>query len=130
MSRVEFDKPTRRAAYQRSGGVCECHLLAKHGIPGFSAEGCGQKLYEGNIRYEHIVCDAIKKNNSLANCAVLTTTCWRRKTDTYDLPTIAKADRQFDRTIGIGRRDGPPMPGSRASGWKKPMNSFRAERRV
>lgn len=130
MSRREFTKETRRDAHDRSGGVCECRLLHAAGIPGFTAEGCGQSLGDGNTFYEHINVDRHSKDNSLRNCAVLTKTCWKKKTATYDLPTIAKGDRQFDRGIGIRRGSGPPMPGSRASGWRRPMNAFRAERRL
>lgn len=27
MSRLEFSNKTKRAAYERSGGLCECHLI-------------------------------------------------------------------------------------------------------
>ncbi len=104
MSRREFSNDTKRAAHKRSGGKCECSRLAH--IPGFKAEGCGMPLGEGNIFYEHINVDRNSHDNSLANCAVLTKTCWKIKTATYDLPLIAKTDRQFDRAIGIGRSSG------------------------
>jgi hypothetical protein len=42
--RNEFSAPTKRSAYQRSGGICECYLLARRGIKGFSLDGCGRCL--------------------------------------------------------------------------------------
>jgi hypothetical protein len=104
--RREFSKATRREAHQRSQGICECPRLAAAGIPGFTPEGCGQRLGPGNTYYEHIVCDGINGEPTLENCAVLVKTCWRRKTDTYDQPTVSKAKRQRDRDIGIGRSNG------------------------
>lgn len=122
MSRSEFSKPTRKAAHDRSGGICECSRLHAAGIPGFSAEGCGQRLSAGNTFYEHIIQDGAGGRPTLENCAVLVKTCWRLKTDTVDAPVVAKVHRQRERDIGIGRRNGPPMPGSKNSRWRKPMN--------
>lgn len=122
MTRREFSKPTREAAHRRSGGVCECHLLAKAGIPGFKAEGCGCTLGPGNTFYEHIIQDGAGGEPTLENCAVLTKTCWRLKTDTIDAPVVAKVIRQHQRDIGIGRRNGPPMDGSRNSRFRRRMN--------
>lgn len=119
--RRNFPNSVKRDANNRSNGICECHLLAKAGVPGFSVEGCGVRLTTGHTRYEHINPDTLFGLNDLDNCAVLTTTCWRIKTDTYDLPKIAKARRQADRHMGI-RRSHRPMPGSRESGIKKPFS--------
>jgi hypothetical protein len=97
MSRLEFTNKTKNAAYKRSNGICECHRVPMLNRP----QGCGQKLTEGRIRYEHIVPDEIRPDNSLENCAVLALGCWREKTDKYDLPTIAKSNRQRNAHIGI-----------------------------
>lgn len=113
MSRREFSNPTKRAAYARSGGKCECHLM-----PHVFETFCGLPLGDGNVRYEHIDCDALSHDNSLENCAVLTIACWRYKTDKYDKPTIAKSNRVRDRARGI-KRSKRPMPGGKLSGLKK-----------
>jgi hypothetical protein len=111
--RREFSKGTKREAYRRSRGICECPRLAAAGIPGFADEGCGQGLGPANTFYEHIICDGIGGDPTLENCAVLVKTCWRIKTDTYDQPVVAKAVRMTDRNIGISRSSGRGFGGSR-----------------
>ena len=122
-SRREFSKDVRREAHARSGGICECYRIV--GVPGLIPGGCGQPLGTGNTFYEHIICDGIGGDPTLENCAVLTKTCWRIKTDTYDRPIVAKSNRQHDREICIGRADGPPMPGSKRSSVKHLLNGKR-----
>ncbi len=116
MSRLEFTAKVKRAAFQRSAGYCECGLVPELRRPGY---GCGTKLAEGRIRYEHIIQDAIAHDNSLGNCAVLSIGCWREKTDKHDLPTIAKSNRVRDRSWGIKRRRSRPMPHGRGSRTKR-----------
>jgi hypothetical protein len=118
MSRLEFSSSTKREAYARSGGICECHRVPMLNRP----EGCGLKLIDGGIFYEHINPDAIGPDNSLGNCAVLVRTCWREKTSRYDMPTIAKADRQRDRARRIKSRKGAPLPGTKNSGIRRRMD--------
>lgn len=122
--RLEFTNPTKRAGRERADGQCECARL--DGIADFNGVGCGQPLGPANTFYEHIICDGLRKDNSLENMAVLTKTCWARKTK-WDLATVSTAKRKADRHNGI-RRQGRPMPGSKASGWRKPMYG-KAERR-
>ncbi len=121
--RNEFSAPTKRAAYKRSGGICECHR-----IPNWPHPICGAPLGEGNTFYEHIEQDAISGRNDLDNCAVLTRTCWRLKTDTIDQPTIAKVDRVSDRAHAIKPHHHRPLIGTRRSGWKQHMNGGWARR--
>lgn len=120
-TRTEFISETRRGALKRSGGICECHRLAEYGIKGFSREGCGCKVSAGNIFYEHIQTDYHSGNNSLENCAVLTKTCWNKKTNTYDKKTIAKTKRVRDRAYGTKSHSYRPIPGSKRSGIKLSM---------
>jgi hypothetical protein len=95
--RLEFTKQTKREAYDRSRGICECGLCPQLQRPG----GCGRPLGIANTYYEHIVQDGIRQDNSLNNCAVLCKTCWQDKTALCDLPTIAKSNRVRDRARGI-----------------------------
>lgn len=127
MSRLEFTAKTKRQAYARSRGICECHLVEVLRRP----DGCGAKLTDGRIRYEHILQDDIRQDNSLDNCAVLDLACWREKTDKHDLPVIAKANRIRDRARGI-KRSRAPMPGSKQSPWKRTFNHgvIRRDRRT
>lgn len=119
--RLEFTAATKRAAYARSGGICECHRVAVLHRP---RSGCGMTLGAGNVFYEHIIPDNIRcdDSNSLDNCAVLCRTCWREKTDRYDRKVIAKTNHSRDRACGIARQPkGRPLPGTHASGWKHHM---------
>lgn len=124
-ARQEFSSDTKRQAYARSRGICECHL-----IPHVFPTPCGLPLGDGNTFYEHITPDAYLGRNDLANCAALTKTCWRFKTDTFDLPTIAKTERNFDAAKGIKDRWRKRLPGSRDSGVKISMTRGPVDRRT
>ena len=95
--RLEFKAKTKNEAYDRSGGICECHRVPMLHRP----EGCGRGLGIGNQFYEHITPAKNKDDNSLSNCAVLSKTCWREKTAIYDLKVIAKTKRQRNLARGI-----------------------------
>lgn len=97
MKRLEFTRPTKREAWDRSDGECECHRVPDLKRP----FGCGVRLnINSGIYYEHIIQDAIKSDNSINNCAVLCRTCWREKTS-IDIPTIARSNRIRDWARGI-----------------------------
>jgi hypothetical protein len=118
MSRLEFTAKTKRAAFERSGGVCECHLVPMLHRP----KGCGQKLAEGRIRYEHIVPAAMTRDNSLDNCAALSLGCWREKTDQYDRKVIAKSNHTRDRARGIKGRGRSSFQTNRDGPFKKRLD--------
>ena len=100
--RNNFSKETKRQAFARACGKCECNRLCLYGVGGFSEKGCGQNLGPvGNIFYEHIIVDRAGGKPTLDNCAVLTRTCWKIKTATHDLPLAAKVRRQEDMARGI-----------------------------
>jgi len=101
MSRRDFSKPTKREAWNRARGICECQLLALAGISGFTLEGCGGRLGPGNTFYEHIIVDRAGGKPTLENCAVLVKTCWQAKTADHDLPKAAKVRRQEDMAASI-----------------------------
>lgn len=117
--RNEFTNATKRAAHERSGGVCECHRVRQ--LPGYG-EGCGVRLSEGNTFYEHIEQDYFTSDNSLDNCAVLSRTCWKTKTSTADLPAVAKSKRVRDRGRGIAKQVFKPMPFGRRDKIKISMS--------
>lgn len=119
MPRLEFSNKTKRAAFERSTGFCECARVPDLRRP----MGCGVRLADGQVRYEHIVQDAIRRDNSLDNCAALTLSCWREKTAKHDLPIIAKSNRVRDRARGIKRRRaGSSFLTNRDGKWKKKMD--------
>lgn len=111
--RANFSKLTQRLALARSKGICECHL-----IPHVFDKPCGQKLGTGNTFFEHIDCDALTKDNSLANCAVLVKTCWAYKSAHYDAPVIARAIRRYDHHNGIKDPWKRKLPGNKSSPFK------------
>lgn len=124
MSRAEFPKPVKRAALLRSGQRCE----AAGGMYGLDpAHRCNAPLAYG-VEFDHVILDANSKDNSLENCAAVCIKCHKWKTAKHDIPMAAKTVRQQDMARGI-RRSSHPMPGSKASGWRKPFNRP-AERRT
>lgn len=116
--RNEFTSETKRLAYHRSKGICECHR-----IPNWPYPICGRPLGTGNINYDHIDPDYFCGGAELDNAAVLTKTCHALKTSLIDQPAIAKVKRVSDRARGIARTlKGRPLPGTRASGIKVSFN--------
>lgn len=111
--RKEFSARVKREAFERSGGLCEVHR-----VPMLRTTECRSRLRSGNVFYEHVNPDGLDGGNDLDNAACLCKTHWRLKTDTYDLPTIAKMKRQRDRNRGIKPDSHPPIPGTFRSGWK------------
>jgi hypothetical protein len=118
-TRREFPSPVKREAYQRSGGICECHL-----IPHVFAKPCGRPLGEGNTFYEHVIEDGAGGDPVLSNCAVLTKTCWRYKTHHYDQQHVADTKRLADRSRNIKPYQWRPMAGTKASGVRKPLRPY------
>jgi hypothetical protein len=113
--RLEFTAETKRQAYSRSGGICECHRIPWLNRP----NGCGVRLTAGQIFYEHLVPCNIKRDNSIDNAAVLCKTCWREKTDQIDRKIIAKSNHTRDKNIGAVVPPVQVIVGTKASGWKK-----------
>lgn len=123
--RAEFPSSVKRAALERSKGICECHL-----IPHVFPVACGRPIGPGNTFYEHIDPDAISKRGDIDNCAVLSRTCWRIKTDSYDKPVIAKSRRIRDMNFGIKARFRKRLPGGRDSNFKIKMDGTVVDRRT
>lgn len=117
--RREFPASVKRDAYRRSNGICECHL-----IPHVFKTPCGRPLGQGNTFYEHIVCDGAGGEPTVENCACLTKTCYTFKTNTYDQGQVADTKRMQDRARGIRPLQFRPLPGTKASGIKKPLAPF------
>lgn len=127
MPRREFPSSVKRAAYERSQGICECHRVPS--LPTYRT-GCGCVLGAGNTYYEHVHPDGAGGDNDLNNCAVLTKTCWRIKTDSYDRPTVAKVVRQFKRDKGIFKTQYRPLPGTKRSGISLPFRGGPVDRKT
>jgi len=115
MSRREFTKETKRAARERSGGICEAEG-DWYGLP--QGERCTNALKYG-VEYDHVILDANSKDNSLSNCAAVCTRCHRWKTDRRDIPLAGKTLRQKD------HHDGVRESGSRWRGRRLPTREDR-----
>ena len=100
MPRLEFTKSVKQASYKRSGGICECHRVPQLRRP----EGCGVKLIDNGIFFEHIWPVEVSQDNSIDNCAVLTRNCWREKTFQFDQGYVKKSNRVRDRARGIKKK--------------------------
>ena len=105
MSRHEFSVKTKLAAWERCRGHCEL---------------CGFKII-GRAEYDHVIANALGGEPTLSNCECLCSKCHGLKTFGGDIPRIAKAKRQQRSHTGA-KRTTRPMPGSRASKWKKLMS--------
>ena len=92
MSRREFSKQVKRAAFERANGFCE-------GMP--YGERCNVKLTLGKYHYDHDIPDALGGEPIIENCVCLCVACHRDKTSTKDIPAIAKTKRIQDRQKGI-----------------------------
>jgi len=101
MARAEFDKPTKRAALHRSGGLCEANG-SWYGLE--DGQRCNAPLAQG-VEFDHVDLDANSKDSSLQNCAAVCKPCHRWKTENRDIPLAAKTKRQADKDAGIvGRK--------------------------
>ncbi len=110
----------RREFSQRVKGLALKRCM-RDGKP--HCENCGTELNAriGTI-FEHIVPDGLGGEPTLENCGVWCFTCADIKTVSEDNPRMAKADRVARAHFGIKVSKGPPMPGSKKSGWKRKMN--------
>lgn len=102
--RREFSRSVKLSAWDRCAGHCE---------------SCRQKII-GVAEYDHATPCGLDGEPTLENCVVLCARCHRMKTSKLDVPAIAKGKRIEKKRAGI--KSGRPMPGSKRSGWKKPMN--------
>ncbi len=88
-----------------------------NGIP--HCEECGAP---GRVEIDHDKPDGLGGEPTEDNAVALCRTCHARKTHEQDRPIMAKADRQRKKHF-LGRPASTrPLPGSRASGWKKRLD--------
>ena len=118
--RAEFTVKTKLDAWARAGGPddprCEC--------------GCGLSISESDrAEYHHIEeaesgdsPERIAYLRSLENCLCVRRSCHRHITRTVTVPKIVKSRRQRAGQANAKRQTSRPVPGSRASGWHKPVH--------
>jgi len=87
MSRREFSKEVKRAAFRRADKKCE-------------NTSCGA-LFGVKFHFDHDIADGLGGEPTLENCKVLCHACHGEKTRKHDVPLIAKTKRIQDRHNGI-----------------------------
>lgn len=122
MSRY-FSKLVKREALARSGLRCEAEGPI-YGLP--DGTRCEADLGYG-VEFDHINLWANSRDSTLDNCLCVCPKCHRYKTTQHDTPKAAKTVRQRDKHDGI-RSEGPVMPGSRKSKWKRTLDGRTIER--
>lgn len=105
MTRQNFPRAVRRAAYERAGGRCEV---------------CTADLTGQRWECDHVIADWLGGRPVLGNARCLCVACHASKTRA-DRQMIAKAKRQKRaHETGRGRaRRGPPMRSRSFTGWRK-----------
>lgn len=107
--RRNFSRSIIKEARARANGFCE-------------GEGCGQPFGPHNPpEVHHITEDWEGGEPVLENAQVLGRKCCHKAITAKATKRRAKADRQGKSYDGTKRRSGPPMPGTKASGWKQKM---------
>jgi len=89
MSRQEFPPRVKADAFTRAAGRCE---------------KCTARLFVGKFAYDHVIPDAMGGKPTLENCEVLCNACHGVKTNTKDVPAIAKVKRIRAKHYGIRKR--------------------------
>ena len=126
--RREFSAKTRRAAWERCGGLCEGIIqtpLRLHGV-GLWAQ-CRAPIDVGSFHYDHVDPDWYSKDNELSNCQLLCRVCHSAKTK-RDVKDIAKSKRIIDKRIKARKPRGRPLMGTKRSGWKRKVSGEVARR--
>lgn len=108
-NRAEFSDKTKLDEWQAAGGKCrDCKVKLRPGMP---------------REYHHIIPANVGGGNESANCLLLCKPCHGVRTTKTDTPEAARTKRLAKKNAGIKKkRKGRPMPGTVASGWKKPMS--------
>jgi 5-methylcytosine-specific restriction endonuclease McrA len=110
MSRREFSVAVKKAAYARSGGICEC--------------GCGQPFSDHpkeRPQYDHELPDFLGGTNDLENCKAIRTSCHIVKTFGDDMTKIKKVRRGQKDRLNITPHK-PQIAGSKGGKWKRKIN--------
>ena len=119
MTRREFSLLVKRAAYARSGGICEC--------------GCGQPFTDHPKErpvYDHRTPDALGGAPTLDNCECIRKACHDVRTFAKggDITKIAKAKRGERDRRGQAAPSRNPFPGSKGSRLKRKVNGAVVDR--
>lgn len=98
----------RLRVFELDGGICQC--------------GCFRRITPGMPwMTDHVVALINGGRNRETNLRTLLVDCHKRKTgeDVAEKSAVATVRKKH---LGIRKTKGRPMPGSRASGWKRKMD--------
>jgi 5-methylcytosine-specific restriction endonuclease McrA len=110
VKRIEFSAKVKLAAWERSGGQCECGNCA------------GAKIVPGDgPEYDHRVEAALGGDGSLENCIVSSARCHRSKTSAR-APVIAKARRLEKKQANLRPARKALIPGSKGTRYRKKLD--------
>ncbi len=104
--RMEFPVKVRKAAYDRSGGICEC--------------GCGVPFGKERVEYDHDIPAYHGGKPTLENCRALRWSCHKVKT-AQDMQAIKKTRRIIKKQRGLTAQKAT-IPGSKNSHFKKKLD--------
>ena len=104
--RQNFPARIKVAAFKRANKACEL---------------CGAHLTVGKFAYDHINPDGLTGEPTLENCMCVCLPCHSEKTRFVDVPAIDKAKRREAKHLGAYRSKSP-LPGGKASAWKRKVN--------
>ena len=119
--RLEFPRSVRRDALDRSriDGMPRCEAVgADYGLP--AGQRCYIPLAKG-FEVHHVKEAEYGGDNGLDNALCICRTCHKRVTADF-IKGLRKADRVRDKNDRTFKPSSRPMPGSRNSNWRKPMN--------
>lgn len=112
--RQHFTAATKRAIDERSGGVCEAHLIpARYGLP----KVCEREA----VDYDHVLPDGFDGPPTVENGAKLCVPCHKIKS-AIDKADIAKADRRGMRTGQQARRHRNGSSFRKPEGYVSPLS--------
>lgn len=114
--RLEFTRKVRKQIVDRAtnaAGLVTC-------------EGCGLVLGKKPYEVDHILPEAFRDHTrreplTAADGQLLGRACCHAPKTATDIRNIREAQRRRDKDSGAYVRRGPPMAGSKRSGWKKPF---------
>jgi hypothetical protein len=119
--RNNFSLKQQREIRNRSGDICEAGKFETHKFYGMAdGDTCRRKAAE----IDHITADALKRTRitSIEEGLHVCQIHHRIKTHGHDIPKINKAKRLDEAEAGFRKPNYRPMPGTKASGWKKTMS--------